>query len=391
MRILHTVEFYHPSRGGAQEVVRQVSEALVRRGHSVTVATTRDPRRGCDEVNGVRIAEFAVCGNAVVGMSGEVERYQEFLLGGEFDLVMNYAAQQWTTDLTLPLLARLRCGKVLAPCGFSGLHRNPYAAYFGRMPRWLAAYDHLIFHSNVYRDIDFARRHGIGKLGVVPNGASAEEFDSPRPGFRRKHGIADDVPLLLTVGSHTTFKGHRLAIEALQAAAARRAVLVIIGNTFGPPECLSQCRRLARWTALRSLGRKRVLLLDPPRDEVVSAYHAADLFVFGSEIECSPIVLFEAAASSTPFVTSACGNAAEICDWLGGGLVVEGSVDTEGFTSTSVVSMAAAIDQVLANREVWRQRAARAREACRRSFTWEGLARQYEDIYRSVIDARSKR
>jgi L-malate glycosyltransferase len=389
VRILHTVEFYHPSRGGAQEVVKRVSEALVRRGHSVTVATTRDPRRRCDEIDGVRIAEFAVSGNAVVGMSGETGRFQEFLLGGEFDLVMNYAAQQWTTDLTLPVLDRLRCGKVLAPCGFSGLYQRPYAAYFSSMPRWLAAYDHLIFHSSTYRDIAFARRHGVEKLSVVPNGASAEEFEAPRSDFRRRHGIPDDVPLLLTVGSHTTFKGHRLAIEALRAAAARRAVLVIIGNTFGTPECLSQCRRLGQWTALRSLGRKRVLLLDPPRDEVVSAYHAADLFVLGSNIECSPIVLFEAAASSTPFITSSCGNAAEICEWLGGGLLVEGSVSPDGFTSTSVASMAAAIEQVLANRDVWRERAARAREAWRRSFTWEDLARQYEEVYHRVVAARA--
>jgi len=302
--------------------------------------------------------------------------------------VMNYAAQQWTTDLTLPILDRLHCGKVLAPCGFSGLRWRSYAAYFESMPRWLATYDHVIFHSSSYRDIDFARRHGIEKLSVVPNGASAEEFELPRCDFRRRHGIADDVPLLLTVGSHTTFKGHRLAIEAFQAAATSRAVLVIIGNTFGTPECLSECRRLARRTALRSLGRKRVLLLDPPRDQVVSAYHAADLFVFGSNLECSPIVLFEAAASATPFVTSACGNAAEICEWLGGGLVVEGSVTPDGFTSTSVASMTAAIDLVLANRDLWRERAARARAAWRHSFTWEILARQYEDVYRRVVAAR---
>jgi len=39
VNILHTVEFYSPSVGGAQEVVRQISELLVKRGHDVTVAT----------------------------------------------------------------------------------------------------------------------------------------------------------------------------------------------------------------------------------------------------------------------------------------------------------------------------------------------------------------
>ena len=35
MKILHTVEFYHPSQGSMQEVVRQISERLVKLGHKV--------------------------------------------------------------------------------------------------------------------------------------------------------------------------------------------------------------------------------------------------------------------------------------------------------------------------------------------------------------------
>ncbi len=36
------------------------------------------------------------------GFSGEVERYKKFLLESDFDIIMNYTAQQWTTDLTFP-------------------------------------------------------------------------------------------------------------------------------------------------------------------------------------------------------------------------------------------------------------------------------------------------
>lgn len=36
MKILHTVEFYEPSVGGAQEVIKQISLQLVKRGHEVT-------------------------------------------------------------------------------------------------------------------------------------------------------------------------------------------------------------------------------------------------------------------------------------------------------------------------------------------------------------------
>src|SRR5439155_1573804 len=109
----------------------------------------------------------------------------------------------------------------------------------------------------------------------------------------------------------TGAKGHAVAMEAFRRAKIGPATLVIIGNTIGSVGCLPKCYLQAKFVALTTLGKKRVLLLNPPRNEVLSAYHAADLFVFGSTIECSPIVLFESAASRTPFVTSDCGNAAE--------------------------------------------------------------------------------
>jgi L-malate glycosyltransferase len=52
--------------------------------------------------------------------------------------------------------------------------------------------------------------------------------------------------------------------------------------------------------------------------ETVAAYQAADLFLFPSDIERSPVVLFEAMASRTPFLTTAVGNAEEIFGWSGG-------------------------------------------------------------------------
>src|SRR5437773_7620617 len=127
MKILHTVEFYTPSTGGAQEVVRQISEQLVKRGHEVTVATTKLPNRATATINGVRIESFAISGNSVRGCAGETNRYTEFLLSGKFDIMMNYAAQQWATDLTYPILDQLPYRRVMAPCGFSGLFDAKYA------------------------------------------------------------------------------------------------------------------------------------------------------------------------------------------------------------------------------------------------------------------------
>ena len=101
MKILHTVQNYWPSIGGMQEVVRQLSERLVLAGHDVTVATSRHPLRAGNLYHGVKIVDFEVSGNLVAGMAGDVERYREYVLDGGFDVVVNFAAQQWATDALL--------------------------------------------------------------------------------------------------------------------------------------------------------------------------------------------------------------------------------------------------------------------------------------------------
>ena len=79
MKILHTVEFYYPSVGGAQEVVRQISERLVKLGHDVTVATTKLPERKIATHNGVKIVGFDISGRAATGYGGkDIEKYKKF-------------------------------------------------------------------------------------------------------------------------------------------------------------------------------------------------------------------------------------------------------------------------------------------------------------------------
>lgn len=386
MKILHTVEFYTPSIGGAQEVVKQISEQLVKRGHEITVATTRLAERTHSTFNGVHVEEFSISGNAVRGFQGEVKRYQEFLLAGDFAIMMNYAAQQWATDLVFPFLDRLPYRKVLAPCGFSGLFNSQYAKYFDQMPDAMKRYDHLIFHSHTYRDIEFTRQHGLSHYTVIPNSASEEEFRHADLTFRQRYGIPGDAPLLLTVGGHTGMKGHSLVIEAFRRAQVGRTVLVIIANTVGGKGCLPDCERRARWVRIVSLGRKRVLLLNPTRADVVAAFHAADLFIFGSNLECSPLVLFEAMASKTPFVTVACGNAKEIVDWGRGGVVIPTAQRPDGMVEADPVVMASFIEDLIASPDKRLRLAESGRRAWQEQFTWEKIATRYEQLYHALVD-----
>jgi glycosyltransferase involved in cell wall biosynthesis len=388
MRILHTVEYYFPSVGGAQEVVRQISERLVKKGHEVTVATKALPARSETIINGVTVKEFAIFGTPGLGYQGEVGKYQEFLLKGQFDVMMNYAAEQWATDLAFSVLEQIPYAKILAPCGFSGLYNRKYAQYYIKLPNFLNKYDCLIFHSSGYRDVEFVKNQGLQNCRIIPNGASAEEFLSPDLTFRSRYHIPETATLILSIGSHTGAKGHYELIEAFRRTKIKNAYLVIIGNVINGIGCSRSCRQQAGWVNLLSFGAKRIVLLDLPRQDVLAALYAADLFVLASNLECSPLVLFESMASRTPFISTACGNAAEIVEWGKGGVIVPTITDSNGLVRTTPDHLANEIQNLLAHSDRRFFLGEMGFESWQDRFTWEKIVDQYEQLY---IDSARQR
>ncbi len=467
MRLLFCCEFYHPSRGGVQEVMRQIAERLVARGHDVTVATTRLANRISNVIGGVKIEEFEIGGNKVRGLKGaaEIARYQAFLTSFPADAIMIKAAQQWTFDAAMPVLDAIRARKVFIPCGFSGLYLPEYEGYFRELPDILRKWDHLIFYAEQYRDINFAREHGILNFTVLPNGASDIEFAyPPDPGFRAKLGIAEDVCVLLTVGTPINAKGHAEVAQAFSRLDGdRREMVLILNGEWPPPKqpivgsvCRYVSRALSYWSehgsrafvertfragyhrsfGVAQRGRasieralrwaegarvrmrdldirfieqitltnpihapptrrksvdawiddanrqpgKRVLKTNLSREDTIQAFLTADLFVFASNIEYSPLVLFEAAAAGTPFLTVPVGNAEEIVRWTGGGQICLAAKDELGFTRVDPEVLAFEIGRMLDDPVLLKQLGLAGRDAWQTTFNWGAIAERYEVI-----------
>ena len=323
MKILHTVKQYHPSDGGMYEVVRQLSEKLVGLGHNVTVATTKLPNGYKPNLNGVKIVEFTINGNFVSGILGEVKRYQDFLINSNFDIITNFAAQQTLTDAMLPILDKIKAKKVFVPTGFAAFHVNEYQEYYKKMGDWLKKFDASVFLSNDYKDINYARENKAKNVTMIPNGASVDEFSKKSDiNIRKKLSISEDDFLILHVGAHTGQKGHKEAIKMFSSADIKNTTFLIIGNEGS---CIKICKK-QELTLNKSkryrVEKKQLLVQQLNREETVLAFLTANLFLFPSNIECSPIVLFEAMASKTPFLATDVGNIKEIIGWSNGGLLL---------------------------------------------------------------------
>jgi glycosyltransferase involved in cell wall biosynthesis len=397
VRLLLCSESYPPSVGGVQEVMRQLSERLVRRGHSVTVATGRHPRRDrVARVNGVDVRSFDVAGNLVRGMSGEVGAYREFVAGAGCDAILVNGAQQWTFDALTPMLRDLKGRRVFIPCGFSRLHDPAYRDYYAAMRGWLRECDGLVFHANRYRDVDFARESGLDHLHFVPNGVDEREFASVDDGkWRAMHGMSPGEKLLLSVGSLIAAKGHAQVIDAFDRAELQSpATLLVNGND--PHGLLRGALRRAvallrtrkgpiTWQARavnrRHRGRKRVLVVDLPRPELLRALKAADLLVSASVVEYSPLVLFESVAAGTPFLSAPVGNADEIAAWTGGGFIYPADRDALGDARIDTDVLAMAMGECLAPERGLEEVGRTARERLfAQGFTWDRIVSRYEAI-----------
>lgn len=407
MKILHTVESYLPEKHGMSEVVRQISELLHLSGHDVTVATSISPFRKLHQINGVKIKSFDIKGNRVTGMSGEIEKYQSFLQQDKFDIITNFAAQQWASDLCFDLLPSLKAKKVFVPTGFSGLKNPIYSGYFEQMKTWMKHYDMNVFLSNNYQDVIFARDNNINRRILIPNGASRKEFLEKRDfDIRNFLNIPQKRRIVLHVGSYTGLKGHDQALKIFLKSKLKNAVLLFVGENFERPEVSNFIQKI-NWLKggfkfsrfnknglinlthfiinLFSGKLFNVLLVKLDRRELIAAYQQADLLLFPSMIECSPVVLFEALASNTPFLVTRVGNSEEIIEWTNGGVLLPTLSATDGYSYAILSESATIISELLEDSGRLEELKVQGYSSWIENFTWEKIGQQYEKMYLDLL------
>ncbi len=360
MRIAHTVEFYWPRVGGAERVVKRVSEHLALRGHDVSVLTSWQPGLPREEqVNNVRVRRFAIRGNHVKGIRGRTRDFIEAITADDYDIILNYACQSWPTDLTLAHLDRISAAKVVAPCGYSGLmagglKKVMYKPYLRRLRSLLPHYEKVVFHSPNYVDFELACKWGLTSAEIIPNGVDVSEFAGATVPRRA---------LVATISNHYLAKGHadflRLA-DSLKGEGLR--FRQVSSSSMGNAWCRQRCR--LEGTAL---GVEHAEGAD--RDVVRRTLAEARVVVIASKVECSPLVALEAMAAGTPFVSYEVGCVGD----FSGGIVVG------NFAELRAVVRRLAHDELL-----WHSLSRKGRAEAAK-LDWSQIASRYEDLYSSVV------
>lgn len=204
-------------------------------------------------------------------------------------------------------------------------------------------------------------------MTVIARGASPSRFKPATPEqraeARESFGLAEDAPVVLSVGALSVEKNTGAAIEAVGAIAEAR--LLIVGS--GPEE-----------DALRAQAEQKApgrVIFAGSMSDTTKAYAAADVFVLPSLTEGIPSALVEAGLSGLPSVASAVGAVPEvIADGITGRVVP--AKDQASFTE--------ALREVL---DAPGEMGEKARLRCVEKYDHEDVAGQWAKLLEQVIRA----
>jgi 1,2-diacylglycerol 3-alpha-glucosyltransferase len=388
MRILIATFTYRPQVNGVANVVSAHVDGFLRRGHEVTVVTGYDERRAATPrvAAGPKVAEFSISGDfrLHVGYRGQVQEYQEFLRRWQGDVAFFHCTQSWPTDLAVPVLTEMRGKKVLVSHG-AAWHRYPINCRFPRgLGMWLAGrlyflrvvkmmrrFDRVVFLStktnrHVYYDHLLAQRAGLNRLEVIPTGIYLEDFDRQLPAFRTAFGL-EKQRLVLSVGMYAATKNQMFVLRAFLLANPPNTVLVFIGDSIN--DYARELQRFYEQSGSNQMGTSVLFLAEQPREMVVAAFQAADAFLYGSTWDSGPLVVLEAMATRTAFVSTDVGFVSE----RPGGIVAHDETE-----------MAAVLNRLLKDDVLRRSLGEEGRMACERQFNWDAIIGRYESLMQEL-------
>ncbi len=297
---------YLPRIGGVANSVKAFTEQYRQQGHrTLVVAPDYDGKEEQDE-DVIRLPSIQHCSGIDYSLRLPVPGYLENQLSGfEPDIIHSHhpffvgsTAQRFSARHHLPLIFT---------------HHTRYELYTHYTPvkslnmknfivSLSSGYENLcdlvIAPSNSIRDI-LRTREVKTPIAVIPTGVDFERFHrKPSLDFRKKHAIPDQTFLAGYIGRITQEKNLLFMAKAALQFLEENHDSWFLFTGDGPTK-----QELESLFRNKGMQKRVVFTGSLTGDELVSAYHSLDVFVFTSKSETQGMVLTEAMASSTPVVS----------------------------------------------------------------------------------------
>jgi glycosyltransferase involved in cell wall biosynthesis len=309
LRILICLLYYLPHRTGLTLYVQQLAEAMVARGHRVTVLCAHhspETPAGESTQNGVRVVRLRPLPFAVSrGMFLPGYPLALWRLMRRHDVVSVHTPLLETA--LIGLFARLfgrrvvctHHGDLVLPAG--AVNRFITAAMFGLYRTLQGVTPALVCHTRDYAEHSYYLRPYLEKLCVIAPPVEVPRPDPARVAELRRRWAPEGGPILGFAGRFVEEKRPDLLIRSLEVvgAAFPGARIVFAGQHLIPYESYwERNRELVE----RFASRLTFLGVVPTFQEMADFYAACDVLVLTSDTECFALVQVEAMLCGTPVV-----------------------------------------------------------------------------------------
>jgi glycogen synthase len=241
--------------------------------------------------------------------------------------------------------------------------------------------------------VDVQELYGVPaeRVRVIHNGIDPEEYrPRPDPDTIRRLGVDPDRPIVLFVGRITRQKGILHLVRAIRHL-EQEAQVVLCAGAPDTEEIGAEMAALV--DEARHASDLPIIWLPEmlPKEEIITLYSHADVFVCPSVYEPFGIINLEAMACETAVVASAVGGIPEIVVPGETGLLVpftaagSGSAepaDADGFSR----ALARAIDELMADPARREAMGAAGRARVLERFSWAAIARETMDYYGELVN-----
>jgi glycosyltransferase involved in cell wall biosynthesis len=351
LRIVHTVSSL--LNGGMEHFVVRLATAQRARGHDARiVAIKTGPLVDQAEALGIPVDVLQRSGKADRILRGAVS-----LGGARADIIHAHN----TTSLHYAVLGKLLSGARIVFTDHAQISRVPRAFEWYLTDAAVAVSAHnarTSLANGVLREVL-----------VVHNGVQVEPPRRGRAEVRAELGLGDE-PVAIHVARFVPLKAQDVIVRALSRLQARGARLTVVFVGDGPEQ-----PGVARLAAELGLGEGRARFLGF-RTDVADLLGAADIFLLPSRTEGFPLSVLEAMAHRLPVVTTPVGGVPELCTEGENALLVP--VDDDE-------ALAAAMERLAGDAPLRQALGAAGYARISADFSFDGMARRYEDIYREVL------
>ena len=231
------------------------------------------------------------------------------------------------------------------------------------------------------------------RVHVIHNGIDPEEYRPRRaPATLRRFGIDPALPIVLFVGRITRQKGILHLVRAIPHLPAGVQVVLCAGAP-DTPEIAAEMTALVAEVKRDSAAETIWIPEMVPREDVITLYSHADIFVCPSVYEPFGIINLEAMACETAVVASAVGGIPEIVVPEETGLLVpietagRGAVEPRD-PDTFSRALAAAVRTLLDDEGRRRRMGVAARQRVLERFSWSRIASRTLEFYEELRAAR---